>query len=90
MRKARTVAALKPWISANSVGANDTGIGASVDAYYVGETSVTQLGYSMTSFVNSAITTATTNLSTNASIEAFDEPFTMAAILPLVAIFGVV
>jgi len=90
MRKARTVASLKPWISANLTGsANDTGIGASVDAYYVGETNIVQLGYTMTSFVNSAITTATTNLSTNASIEAFDEPFTMAAILPLVAIFGV-
>jgi len=90
MRKARTVPALKPWISANVSGSsNDTGIGTAVDANYAGETNATQFGYSMTSFVNSAITTSVTNLSTNASIEAFDEPLTMAAVLPLVTIFGV-
>jgi hypothetical protein len=91
IRKARTVASLKPWISANITGSNtDTGIGTAADAFYAGETNGSQLGYTVSGFVNSAITTSTTNISTNAALEAFDEPLTMAVVLPLVAIFGVV
>jgi len=95
IRKARggTAANLKPWVSATVSGSgagNDTYIGTNVDANYAGETNAVQFGYTMTSFLNSASATAGATLSSNASIEAFDEPLTMAAVLPLVKIFGVV
>ncbi|MFD0749614.1 ferritin-like domain-containing protein [Mucilaginibacter calamicampi] len=72
-------AATKPWI----VGANDTGISA-VNANYAGEDNVTQGPVTITS-----LTGVGGNISVNAATGSFDEPLTMAQVLPLVTPFGV-
>jgi hypothetical protein len=77
MRKARGVN-IKPWIT----GANDTGIGAAVNASFAGEDNVTQANVNITSF-----TGVGGNISTTAATEAFDEPLTKEQILAIVAPF---
>lgn len=80
MRRARGGAALnlKPWIT----GANDTGIGAVVDASFAGEDNKIQAGVDITS-LNGAMG----KLSVNAATEAFDEPLTAEAVLAIVKPF---
>lgn len=80
MRRGRggAAAALKPWIT----GANDTGIGAAVNASFAGEDNVTQAGVNITSIMGVG-----GNISTNAATEAFDEPLTKEQILAIVAPF---
>lgn len=77
MRRARAGAAanLKPWIT----GANDTGIGAGVDAVYAGEDNKTQGGVDITQ-LNGAMG----KISANAATESFDEPLTAEAVLAIV------
>jgi hypothetical protein len=75
----RGAATTKPWIT----GANDTGI-AAVNGNYAGEDNVTQGGVNITSLAGVG-----GNISTNAATASFDEPLTMAQVLPLVTIFGV-
>ncbi len=78
MRRARGASTLKPWIT----GANDTGIGAAVNASFAGEDNVIQGGVDITKLtgVNGAF-------SVNAATEAFDEPLTKAQILAIVTPF---
>jgi len=77
MRKARGGAAanLKPWIT----GANDTGIGAAVDAVYAGEDNKNQAGVEITQ-----LNGASGKISSNAATESFDEPLTAEAVLAIV------
>lgn len=81
LRRARggAGASTKPWIT----GANDTGIPA-VNGNYSGEDNIIQGPITITSLngINGKI-------SANAATESFDEPLTMAQVLPLVTIFGV-
>lgn len=72
-------ASTKPWI----VGANDTGISA-VNANYAGEDNVVQGPVTITSLAG-----VSGNISVNAATGSFDEPLTMAQVLPLVTPFGV-
>ena len=80
MRRGRGGAAanIKPWIT----GANDTGIGAAVNASFAGEDNITQAGVNITSIMGVA-----GNISTSAATEAFDEPLTKEQILAIVAPF---
>ncbi|MDF3076611.1 MAG: ferritin-like protein [Sphingobacteriaceae bacterium] len=78
MRRARTMPALKPWIT----GANDTGIGAAVNGTYAGEDNVVQAGVDITK-----LSGVSGMLSVNAATEAFDEPLTKAQILAIVTPF---
>lgn len=78
MRRARGASTLKPWIT----GANDTGIGAAVNASFAGEDNVTQAGVNITTIAGVG-----GNISTNAATEAFDEPLTKDQILAIVAPF---
>lgn len=79
IRRMRGAATTKPWIT----GANDTGISA-VNGNYAGEDNISQGGVNITSLagVGGAI-------SVNAATASFDEPLTMAQVLPLVTPFGV-
>nr|WP_294795278.1 ferritin-like domain-containing protein [uncultured Mucilaginibacter sp.] len=79
IRRMRGAATTKPWIT----GANDTGI-AAVNGNYAGEDNISQGGVNITSLagVGGAI-------SVNAATASFDEPLTMAQVLPLVTPFGV-
>ncbi len=78
MRRARTVPALKPWIT----GANDTGIGAAVNASFAGEDNVNQGGVDITKLP--AVSGTTT---VNVATESFDEPLTKAQVLAIVSPF---
>ena len=80
MRRGRggAAAGIKPWIT----GANDTGIGAAVNASFAGEDNVTQAGVNITSLVG-----VNGNISTSAATEAFDEPLTKEQILAIVSPF---
>jgi rubrerythrin len=80
MRRARGGAAenLKPWIT----GANDTGIGAAVDAIYAGEDNKSQAGVDITQ-----LNGAEGKLSVNAATASFDEPLTAEAVLAIVKPF---
>ena len=77
MRKARGGAAanLKPWIT----GANDTGIGAAVDAVYAGEDNKNQAGIDITQ-----LNGVSGKISGTAATESFDEPLTAEAVLAIV------
>jgi len=79
IRRIRGAAGTKPWIT----GANDTGISA-VNANYAGEDNITQGPVTITSLAGVG-----GNISTNAATASFDEPLTMAQVLPLVTPFGV-
>jgi hypothetical protein len=79
IRRMRGAATTKPWIT----GANDTGISA-VNANYAGEDNITQGGVNITSLAGVGA-----NISVNAATASFDEPLTMAQVLPLVTPFGV-
>jgi len=79
IRRMRGAATTKPWIT----GANDTGITA-VNANYAGEDNITQGGVNITSLAGVGA-----NISVNAATASFDEPLTMAQVLPLVTPFGV-
>jgi len=72
-------ATTKPWIT----GANDTGITA-VNGNYAGEDNVIQGPVTITSLPGVGA-----NISVNAATQSFDEPLTMAQVLPLVTPFGV-
>ncbi len=65
---------MKPWIT----GANDTGIGAAVNANYAGEDNITQGGVNVTTLAGATPTSST---------EAYDEPLTKEAVLELVKPF---
>ncbi|MFB5944244.1 ferritin-like domain-containing protein [Albibacterium profundi] len=80
MRKARggAAASLKPWIT----GANDTGIGAAVDAVYEGEDNKNQAGVEI-----DQLNGAGGKISVNAATESFDEPLTAEAVLAIVSPF---
>ncbi len=81
MRRARGGAAanIKPWIT----GANDTGIGAAVNASFAGEDNVTQGGgVTITSLAG-----VSGNISSSAATEAFDEPLSKEQILAIVTPF---
>lgn len=80
MRRARAgaAAAMKPWIT----GANDTGIGAVVNAVYAGEDNKNQAGVDITQ-LNGVMG----KLSADAATEAFDEPLTAEAVLAIVKPF---
>ncbi|TCK85192.1 ferritin-like domain-containing protein [Albibacterium bauzanense] len=77
MRRARGGAAanLKPWIT----GANDTGIGSSVDAVYAGEDNKNQAGVDI-----NQLNGVGGKISANAATESFDEPLTAEAVLAIV------
>jgi hypothetical protein len=79
IRRMRGAATTKPWIT----GANDTGI-AAVNGNYAGEDNITQGGVNITSLAGVGA-----NISANAATASFDEPLTMAQVLPLVTPFGV-
>jgi hypothetical protein len=79
LRRMRGATGTKPWIT----GANDTGITA-VNANYAGEDNVSQGGVTITSLAGVG-----GNISVNAATASFDEPLTMAQVLPLVTPFGV-
>lgn len=79
LRRSRGASGTKPWIT----GANDTGI-AAVNANYAGEDNLTQGGVNITSLAGVG-----GNISANAATASFDEPLTMAQVLPLVTPFGV-
>lgn len=79
IRRSRGATGTKPWIT----GANDTGISA-VNANYAGEDNITQGGVNITSLAGVG-----GNISANAATASFDEPLTMAQVLPLVIPFGV-
>ncbi len=79
IRRMRGATTTKPWIT----GANDTGITA-VNANYAGEDNITQGGVNITSLAGVGA-----NISVNAATASFDEPLTMAQVLPLVTPFGV-
>jgi hypothetical protein len=79
LRRMRGAAGTKPWIT----GANDTGITA-VNANYAGEDNVNQGGVTITNLAGVG-----GNISVNAATASFDEPLTMAQVLPLVTPFGV-
>ena len=79
IRRIRGAAGTKPWIT----GANDTGISA-VNANYAGEDNIVQGPVTITSLAGVG-----GNISTNAATASFDEPLTMAQVLPLVTPFGV-
>ncbi|MCX2486507.1 ferritin-like domain-containing protein [Pedobacter sp. MR2016-24] len=64
---------MKPWIT----GANDSGIGAAVDAVYKGEDNVTQAGINIPSL----------GVSTNAATESFDEFLVKADVLAIASLF---
>lgn len=70
--------AMKPWIT----GANDSGIGSSVNAVYAGEDNTVQAGVTITSFAG-----VSGNISTNAATEAFDEPLSEADVLVIANLF---
>lgn len=72
-------ATTKPWIT----GANDTGIPA-VNGNYAGEDNTTQGGVSIT-----GLAWVGGNISANAATQSFDEPLSMAQVVPLVTPFGV-
>jgi len=72
-------ATTKPWIT----GANDTGIPA-VNGNYAGEDNIIQGPVTITSLAGVG-----GNISTNAATQSFDEPLTMAQVVPLVTPFGV-
>lgn len=80
MRRARGggAAAMKPWIT----GANDSGIGAVVNASYAGEDNKTQGGVDITQLMG-----VMGKISANAATEAFDEPLTADAVLAIVKPF---
>lgn len=80
MRQGRggIAANLKPWIT----GANDTGIGAAVDAIYEGEDNINQAGIEITQ-----LNGVSGKISVNAATESFDEPLTSEAILAIVKPF---
>jgi len=79
IRQMRTTAAgggqtaMKPWIT----GANDSGIGAAVDAVYKGEDNVTQGGVNITSL----------GFSVNAATASFDEALSTADVLAIASLF---
>jgi len=77
MRRARGVS-IKPWIT----GANDTSIGAAVNASYAGEDNVTQGGVNVTTLP--AVSGATTM---NTATQAFDEPLDMPTVVAIVTPF---
>ncbi len=77
MRRARGVS-IKPWIT----GANDTSIGAAVNASYAGEDNVTQGGVNVTTLP--AVSGATTM---DTATQAFDEPLDMATVVAIVTPF---
>ncbi len=77
LRKAKGVN-IKPWIT----GANDTGIGAVVDANYAGEDNKVQGGVDITT-----LNGVSGKVSANTATESFDEPLTMAQVLAAVAPF---
>ena len=79
LRRSRGATGTKPWIT----GANDTGISA-VNANYAGEDNITQGPVAITSLAGVG-----GNISVNAATASFDEPLTMAQVLPLVTPFGV-
>ena len=79
LRRSRGATNTKPWIT----GANDTGI-AAVNANYAGEDNIVQGPVTITSLAGVG-----GNISTNAATQSFDEPLTMAQVLPLVTPFGV-
>jgi hypothetical protein len=79
IRRLRGATTTKPWIT----GANDTGI-AAVNGNYAGEDNVVQGGVTITSLNGVSGT-----VSVNTATESFDEPLTAAAVLALVAPFGV-
>jgi len=79
LRRSRGATGTKPWIT----GANDTGISA-VNANYAGEDNITQGPVTITSLAGVG-----GNISVNAATASFDEPLTMAQVLPLVTPFGV-
>ena len=80
MRRARGGAAAnqKPWIT----GANDSGIGAAVDAVYAGEDTVLQANVNISKLAGIG-----GNISTNAATSAFDEPLTSTAVLDIAKLF---
>jgi hypothetical protein len=80
MRRARGggAASMKPWIT----GANDSGIGAVVNASYAGEDNKTQGGVDITQLMG-----VMGKISVNAATEAFDEPLTADAVLAIVKPF---
>ncbi|MVN22348.1 ferritin-like domain-containing protein [Mucilaginibacter arboris] len=77
LRRARGVS-IKPWIT----GANDTGIGTSVNASYAGEDNVVQGPVTITNLPG-----VSGNTSVNAATEAFDEPLTMPQVVQIVTPF---
>lgn len=79
LRRSRGATGTKPWIT----GANDTGISA-VNANYAGEDNLTQGGVNI-----STLAGVSGSISVNAATASFDEPLTMAQVLPLVIPFGV-
>lgn len=79
LRRTRGAATTKPWIT----GANDTGI-AAVNANYAGEDNIVQGPVTITSLAGVGA-----NISTNAATQSFDEPLSMAQVVPLVVPFGV-
>ncbi|BAV07436.1 Ferritin-like domain-containing protein [Filimonas lacunae] len=70
--------AMKPWIT----GANDSGIGASVNAVYAGEDNTVQGGVTITNLAG-----VSGNISVNAATEAFDEPLSKAEVLVIANLF---
>ena len=80
MRRSRGGAAanLKPWIT----GANDTEIGAAVNAIYAGEDNKSQAGVDITQLNGIG-----GKISASAATESFDEPLTAEAVLAIVKPF---
>ena len=74
MRKARG-ANVKPWITGN-----DSGIGPSVQASYIGEEITTQAGVNIVNIGGFTISSA-------AASEAFDEPLTKEQVTTIVTPF---
>lgn len=70
--------AMKPWIT----GANDSGIGASVNAVYAGEDNTVQGGVTITNLAG-----VNGNISASAATEAFDEPLAKADVLVIAGLF---
>jgi len=73
-----SAAAIRPWIT----GANDTSIGAAVNASYAGEDNITQLVVNVTTLP--AVSGATTM---DTATQAFDEPLDMATVVAIVTPF---
>jgi hypothetical protein len=69
---------MKPWIT----GANDSGIGASVNAVYAGEDNVAQGGVTITNLAG-----VSGNVSVNAATQSFDEPLTKDDVLVIAGLF---